>query len=100
MNNPVSDRLDRGLGAIGHAELLEKRFRVGLHTLLANLKLLGDFLVAATIDDQSEHFEFTGRQVLSQHAFTEEGRDMWRHHSLSAMNGFNRSNQFGARKPL
>jgi|GEM_PF-5711505 len=100
MNNAVTDCLDRRLGAIGYAEFLEKRFRVGLHAFFANLELLGDFLVAATFDDQSEHFEFTGRQVLPSDAFTKKGGDVWRHHGPSAMHGFNRSHQFGARKPL
>lgn len=57
--------LDGGLGAVGHAELVEDAGEVGLDAFLTEGERAGDFLVAQAVDEVVQDFEFARGEILA-----------------------------------
>jgi hypothetical protein len=96
VNDSVPDRLDRGLGAISNAEFLEEGLGMGLHAFLANLKFMGNFLVAATRDNQAQDIQFPRRKILPQLSLPEARGNIRGHHGSTSMDRLDRTDQLSA----
>jgi hypothetical protein len=58
-NQLVGDGEQRQFQTGGNAGLVEDIRQVPLHGLFADAELLGDITIAATLDDATDHFQFT-----------------------------------------